>query len=92
VLDDFRTAPIDERLKALFAFLHKLNANSASIEREDVECVRRAGWTDEAIYDAITVCALFKFYNTWIDGSGVSDMPAMAYLASGRRLATDGYA
>jgi hypothetical protein len=40
----------------------------------------------------MTVCALFNFYNTWIDASGVSDMPAAAYAASGQRLATVGYA
>ena len=37
------------------------------------------------------VCALFNFYNKWIDASGVSDMPAAAYDASGQRLATVGY-
>ena len=50
-----------------------------------------AGWTEEAVYDAITVCALFNFYNTWIDATGVSDMPAELYDMSGERLATRGY-
>ena len=53
--------------------------------------MKSAGWTDEAIYDAITVCALFRFYNTWIDATGVHDMPAAAYDAMGVRLATQGY-
>ena len=39
----------------------------------------------------MTVCALFNFYNTWIDATGVSDRPAAAYDASGSRLATVGY-
>ena len=52
---------------------------------------KAAGWSDEALYDALTVCALFNFYNTWIDATGVSDMPAAAYAASGQRLATVGY-
>jgi hypothetical protein len=37
------------------------------------------------------VCALFNFYNKWIDATGVSDMPAAAYAVSGERLATFGY-
>ena len=53
--------------------------------------MRRAGWSDEALYDAITVCALFNFYNVWIDATGVHDMPAAGYEASGKRLATEGY-
>jgi alkylhydroperoxidase family enzyme len=92
VLDDYRTAPIGAAEKALFAFIDRMNRDSTSIRGDDIEAVKAAGWTDEALYDAITVCALFNFYNKWIDATGVSDMPAAAYLASGERLATLGYA
>jgi alkylhydroperoxidase family enzyme len=91
VLDDYRTAPIDDRDKALFAFIDKMNEQSNQIRQEDVDAVKAAGWTDEAIYDAITVCALFRFYNAWIDATGVHDMPAAAYENSGKRLAAQGY-
>lgn len=67
-------------------------ADSTSIGQDDVDLVRQAGWSDEALYDAITVCSLFQFYNNWIDATGVADMPAMAYEMSGHRLATEGYA
>jgi hypothetical protein len=66
--------------------------DSTSIGQPDVDRVRAAGWSDEALYDAITVCSLFQFYNNWIDATGVSDMSAMAYEMSGHRLATQGYA
>jgi alkylhydroperoxidase family enzyme len=92
VLDDLDTAPISEKDRALYAFVKKTNADSVAITAADVEKVRKAGWTDEAIYDAITVCALFNFYNVWIDATGVSDMPALGYEMSGHRLATEGYA
>lgn len=91
VLNDFRTAPITERDKALFAFLAKMNRASNQLNQEDLDAVLAAGWTTEAVYDAITVCSLFNFYNKWIDATGVSDMPAAAYAASGERLATQGY-
>lgn len=91
VLEDFRTAPIGAREKALFAFLERMNRESNRLQREDVDAVIAAGWTEEAVYDAITVCALFNFYNKWIDATGVSDMPAAAYAASGERLAERGY-
>lgn len=92
VLEDYRTAPITEREKALFAFVDKVIRGSSQITRQDVAEARAAGWSDEALYDAITVCALFHFYNVWVDASGVGDMPAQAYAMSGRRLATEGYA
>ena len=66
--------------------------DSTSIGQEDVDVARKAGWSDEALYDAITVCSLFQFYNNWIDATGVADMPALGYEMSGRRLATQGYA
>jgi alkylhydroperoxidase family enzyme len=92
VLDDYRTAPISDAEKALFAFIDKMNRESTSLGPADIDAVKAAGWTDEALYDAITVCALFNFYNKWIDATGVGDMPDAAYVASGERLATVGYA
>jgi len=92
VLEDYRSAPVSDAERALFAFIEKMNRESTAIDQRDVDMVRAAGWTDEALYDAITVCALFNFYNKWIDATGVGDMPAAAYAASGERLATLGYA
>jgi alkylhydroperoxidase family enzyme len=92
VLTDLAKAPVSEKDRALYAFVRKVNADSVSTSEADIEELRKFGWTDEAIYDAITVCALFNFYNVWIDATGVSDMSAMGYEMSGHRLATEGYA
>ncbi|HZW36093.1 MAG: peroxidase [Deltaproteobacteria bacterium] len=75
----------------MFAFIEKMNRESSRLRREDIEQVKAAGWSEEALYDAITVCALFNFYNKWIDATGVSDMTGAAYAASGERLAAFGY-
>jgi alkylhydroperoxidase family enzyme len=92
VLDDYTTAPISEQERALFQFLDRLNRESNQLCQEDIDSVKAHGWSDEALYDAITVCALFNFYNKWIDATGVSDLPAAAYEASGKRMAERGYA
>lgn len=91
VLADVETCALPEKEKALFRFLRRVNLEPAQIERAEVESLRAAGWSDEAIYDAVTVCALFNFYNRWCDATGVRDMPAAAFEASGARLATSGY-
>ncbi len=91
MLKDYQSAPIPEAEKALFRFLEKVNRQSNQIRRSDVDELRQAGWSDEAIYHAITVCALFNFYNRWCDACGVQDMPALGYQMSGKRLATQGY-
>jgi hypothetical protein len=92
VLEDLNSAPISEKDRTLYAFIKKMVADSTSIGPPDVERARRAGWSDEALYDAITVCSLFQFYNNWADATGVSDMSEFGYEMSGHRLATEGYA
>jgi len=91
VLEDYRTAPISNAEKELFAYLEKVNSNCALVEQTDIQRLHHAGWTDEAIYDAIMVCGLFNFYNRWIDANGVEVMSKQDHAASGKRLATRGY-
>lgn len=91
VLADWRTAPISDREKALLSFIDKVNQASTRIGQDDIDSLKRHGWSEEAIYDAVTVCALFNFYNRWVDATGVPDMPAAAYELSGKRLAEHGY-
>jgi len=91
VLEDFETAPLGEREKALFRFVDKVNRDSVSIQAADVELLHGVGWDDEALYDAITVCALFNFYNRWVDATGVHEMSEEGHRESGRRMAARGY-
>ena len=89
VLDDHRGANVDEKLGKLLVLIEKVARNASAVAPEDVNAARAAGWSDEAIYDAITVCALFAFYTTWVDGSGVPGLED--YSPSAMRLATQGY-
>jgi hypothetical protein len=89
VLDDYRSAPIDAKFAELLVLIEKAARRAWDITRADIDNVRAAGWSDEAIYDAITVCALFNFYTTWVDASGVGDLGD--YSASGKRMAAEGY-
>jgi alkylhydroperoxidase family enzyme len=91
VLRDAQTSRLDARHKALFAFIDKVNHDSPSITPDDTERVRAAGWTDDELYFAITVCALFNFYNRWIDATGVHAMSDEAHRAGGKRSAERGY-
>jgi alkylhydroperoxidase family enzyme len=92
VLKDVESSALDDRHKALFRFVDKVNHDSPRIGPADVEVLHAAGWTDEAIYFAITVCALFNFFNRWIDATGVHAMSDEAHREGGKRMATQGYA
>ena len=39
----------------------------------------------------ITVCALFNFYNRWVDATGVHEMSLEAHREGGKRTALHGY-
>jgi alkylhydroperoxidase family enzyme len=91
VLKDLETSGLDEKHKALFRFVRKVNEESPKITPEDMKPLYKEGWDDEAIYFAITVCALFNFYNRWIDASGVHALSEEAHREGGRRTATHGY-
>jgi alkylhydroperoxidase family enzyme len=91
VLADYATAPISEAEKTLFRFVAKVNRESITIGPADIDELHRAGFADEAIYDAINVCALFNFYNRWIDAAGVCEMTEEGHRQSARRLAERGY-
>ena len=92
VLDDAQTSPLDDQHKALFRFLDKVNHDSPRITPEDIAPLHAAGWSDEAIWYAITVCALFNFYNRWIDATGVCALSDEAHREGGRRSAMGSYA
>ena len=53
--------------------------------------LHQAGWPDAAIYYAITVCALFNFYNRWVDGGGVPALSDEAHRQNAKRSAAMGY-
>jgi alkylhydroperoxidase family enzyme len=92
VLRDLENSAFDEKHKALFRFVRKVNEESPKITAEDMKPLYAEGWNDEAIYFAITVCALFNFYNRWIDASGVHALSEEAHREGGKRTAMHGYA
>jgi alkylhydroperoxidase family enzyme len=92
VLAGIESSALDDRHKALFRFIDRVNHDSPNIGPADIDLVHAAGWTDEAIYFAITVCALFNFYNRWIDATGVHAMSEATHRQGGKRMATQSYA
>jgi uncharacterized peroxidase-related enzyme len=91
VLRDLESSPLPDRDRQLLRFVAKVTTNLPAVTGDDVAAVREAGWDDEAIYFAITTCALFNFYNRWITATGVPEMSAEAHRQQGKALAERGY-
>jgi len=91
VLRDVETSRLDAAHKALFRYIAKLAEHPYRVTGSDITKLKEEGWSEEAIYDALTVASVFKFYNTWNNGSGVRTMKSSDYLYSGKVLTTLGY-
>jgi len=85
------SSALSEKDKSLLRFVSKVNLESPSICPRDMKPLHDVGWSDGAIYYAITVCALFNFYNRWIDASGVHALSDEAHREGGKRTALHGY-
>ncbi len=90
-LDDLGNSALPEKDKTLLRFVAKVNHRAWEITADDMKVLYGAGWTDEALYYAITVCALFNFYNRWIDSTGVHAMSDEAHREFAKRTAKHGY-
>jgi hypothetical protein len=91
VVHDLEGSPLPEKEKALLRFVGKVNRESVDITRAGLQPLYAAGWTDDAIYYAITVCALFNFYNRWVDACGVPALSEDAHRQNAKRSAAMGY-
>lgn len=70
VLADFRTAPISDRLRAMLGYLEKVTLEPETVRAEDLVPLRECGISDEAIADAVHVCAAFQIYDRLADAMG----------------------
>ena len=91
VLRDWRSAPLDARLRATLGFLEKLTLAPTEVGPAEVKPLRAAGVSDAAIEDAIQVCVLFNIYDRLADAMGWHVPGPDGYAASGRNLMKRGY-
>ena len=67
---DWRTAPVDEKLRATLGFLEQLTLRPETVTHADAQRVLDAGVSRDALVDAIHVCALFSIIVRLADSLG----------------------
>ena len=75
LMGDLQTAPVNEQLKPVLAYVRKLTLNPTTVSGEDAAAVYEAGWDERALFDAISVCALYNFMNRIVEGAGMRSDP-----------------
>jgi alkylhydroperoxidase family enzyme len=91
VLDDYHTAPIDERLRAMLGLLETFTLHPEELSATRVRAVLATGVTREAIRDAFYVAFLFNTYDRLADTLGWELPDQRYYDKAGQRLLHKGY-
>jgi alkylhydroperoxidase family enzyme len=94
VLDDYTTAPIDEKLRATLALLEKMTLDHEHLVADDITRVMCSGVSKTAIEEAAEVAFLFNIYDRLADAMGweVPDPSSGYYHLAAKRLLKRGYA
>jgi alkylhydroperoxidase family enzyme len=67
VLEDYRAAPIGERLRTTLAFLEKLTLSPGEVGPADIAPMRAAGVSDRAVEEAVYVATMFNIMDRFAD-------------------------
>ena len=77
LIRDWRTADLSAADRALCAYAEKLTLEPAKMTQADIEALRRHGFDDRAVHDAIQVIAYFNYINRVADAVHVDLEPDM---------------
>ena len=92
VKDDYRSAPVSAKLKALLSIAAKVQQGGKNVRPSDIEDARKEGATDLQIHDTVLIAAAFCMFNRYVDGLAmITPTDPQAYDVMGRRMAREGY-
>ena len=92
VKQDFRQAPISEKLKALLAIAGQVQKGGKHVTTENIAHAREAGASDVEIHDTVLIAAAFCMYNRYVDGLATwAPRDPEANKVMGAQMADQGY-
>jgi uncharacterized peroxidase-related enzyme len=86
LINDLTSAPIDSKLRPIFAFVRKLTLTPTRMTQADAAAVFAAGWDEAALHSAIAVCCLFNL----VEAHGIQADRA-SFTERGRKHVEMGY-
>ncbi len=91
LLADVDTAAVSVALRPVLHYVCKLTLTPSRMTPADAEEVFAAGWDEQALHDAVSVCALFNFMNRLVEGLGIDAGESSFATAAGRLSRDAGY-
>ncbi|TNE41051.1 MAG: peroxidase [Alphaproteobacteria bacterium] len=75
MMSDLEGSGVDPKMKPILAYVGKLTREPSKMTEADADAVYAAGWDEQALFDAVQVCALFNYMNRILEGTGVKANP-----------------
>ena len=72
LLNDLDTAPVSDDMRMLLGYVRLLNTLPSRVTQARIDAVLAAGWSEDALFEAVQICGLFNMMNRTIEGAGVS--------------------
>lgn len=72
LVEDLESAEIEPKMRVLLGYLKHLTLSPSSVTENERVAVYDAGWSLDALHDAVSVCALFNFMNRLVMGMGIT--------------------
>ena len=91
MLEDYHSADIDPKLRAMLGFVAKLTREPDEIGPDDIEALRAAGLSDRAIEDAVLVCAGFNVIARVADALEFRILDKDGFVRGAEQLLRRGY-
>ena len=91
VLEDWRTAPVNEKVRSMLGFLERITLSLGEVSSDDIATLRSAGLSKRAIEEALYVCFLFNVIDRLADAFDFHLPTAGGFRRNGRMLYTLGY-
>lgn len=92
VKQDYRTAPISDKLKALLAIAEQVQKGGLHVTEQTIDAARALGATDRELHDTVLIAAAFCMYNRYVDGlRTIAPKEQAAYDMMARKIVAEGY-
>ena len=91
LLTDPETAPVEQRLKPLLAFVRRLATTPGEMTQADADAVFEAGWDERALHDAVAITARAAFMQRLVQGYGFISLSREVAAKHAKRRIEHGY-
>lgn len=93
IKNDYRSAPISDKLKALLAIAGSVQKGGKQVTPEQIGQAKDFGATDKEIHDTVLIAAAFCMFNRYVDGLNTwAPQDRQLYVDRARMRAEEGYA